>query len=494
MKIKIFENNQFITEENIGNKAKHFYIGVGRILTTYYQDLMYDKEEKEVEIKTTKGNALYTLKKTSYSLRIFEQENNIVFNEPLDFDKKYHLEMIGIEHNNYKYYDLEKIGFNEVTATWGRIAPRTESHLRKPYTYQQAYMKLGEKLAKGYKDMTFKIEEKQIKKVSESFSMEDTLNGEIKKDSTLSTVSERLYAQLLDFSKKMIRRTFQTEIVVTETMVRKAKTLYNKLLKQKTVEEFNEVLQEIMLLAPRKIDYMNGEKVKDYIAQRTEDFAKIIDREETILNSLQVINLSHKKEKKTTSPLDFPTDISVEMATDKERREVLSYLDSHLKAKVKNVYHVESLTQKQKYDLYIKEHNIHEFKNLWHGSKNENWLSIILNGLSLNPNAEITGKMLGNGIYFALESDKSYGYTSGGRWNNQYSTTRFMGLYECAYGNPLKHKGGFNHFTKEELDRMNKNCVHALGRNHGGNTLYRDEIVFFDESAINLNYIVEFED
>ena len=77
MKIKIFENNQFITEENIGNKAKHFYIGVGRILTTYYQDLMYDKEEKEVEIKTTKGNALYTLKKTSYSLRIFERENNI---------------------------------------------------------------------------------------------------------------------------------------------------------------------------------------------------------------------------------------------------------------------------------------------------------------------------------------------------------------------------------------------------------------------------------
>ena len=46
MKIKIFENNQFITEENIGNKANHSYIGVGRILTTYYQDLMYDKEEK----------------------------------------------------------------------------------------------------------------------------------------------------------------------------------------------------------------------------------------------------------------------------------------------------------------------------------------------------------------------------------------------------------------------------------------------------------------
>jgi len=37
----------------------------------------------------------------------------------------------------------------------------------------------------------------------------------------------------------------------------------------------------------------------------------------------------------------------------------------------------------------------------FHGSRNENWWNIIKNGLQLNPNAKITGKMLGHGIYLA---------------------------------------------------------------------------------------------
>ena len=57
--------------------------------------------------------------------------------------------------------------------------------------------------------------------------------------------------------------------------------------------------------------------------------------------------------------------------------------------------------------------SIHKNKKLlWHGSRNENWMSIISNGLILNPNAVITGKMFGQGIYFAPKSRKSFGYTS----------------------------------------------------------------------------------
>ena len=43
------------------------------------------------------------------------------------------------------------------------------------------------------------------------------------------------------------------------------------------------------------------------------------------------------------------------------------------------------------------------------------------------------------------------------------------------------------------LQSLGKDCVHALGQSNGGTSLRRDEIIFFDESAINLKYLVEFD-
>ena len=68
----------------------------------------------------------------------------------------------------------------------------------------------------------------------------------------------------------------------------------------------------------------------------------------------------------------------------------------------------------------------------------EQFGSIIRQGLLLNPNAVITGKMFGNGIYFAPSARKSFGYTScsGSYWARGNDNTGFMGLYATAYGDP----------------------------------------------------------
>ena len=74
---------------------------------------------------------------------------------------------------------------------------------------------------------------------------------------------------------------------------------------------------------------------------------------------------------------------------------------------------------------------------LWHGSKTVNWFSILSKGLLLNPDAAITGKMWGNGIYFATDFDKSWGYVDVGRWvNGKAGNLVYMGLYETAFGTP----------------------------------------------------------
>ena len=111
--------------------------------------------------------------------------------------------------------------------------------------------------------------------------------------------------------------------------------------------------------------------------------------------------------------------IIVSEASREKREKVLELLSPDLRSKVLNVYRVIPNDQEKKFKKYVKDRNISEIKSLWHGSRNENWLSIVENGLLLHPNAVITGKMFGNGIYFASNAKKSWGYTSGGFWTRE---------------------------------------------------------------------------
>ena len=91
--------------------------------------------------------------------------------------------------------------------------------------------------------------------------------------------------------------------------------------------------------------------------------------------------------------------------------------------------------------------------------------------------------------YFAPKATKSWNYTSyhNTYWARGNSDTAFMGLYATAYGNPLDCTCA-HHYIKAELG--DKNCVHA----HAGTQLRNDEIIFYDEAAVLLQYIVEFGD
>lgn len=93
-------------------------------------------------------------------------------------------------------------------------------------------------------------------------------------------------------------------------------------------------------------------------------------------------------------------------------------------------------------------------------------------------------------LYFAPSSMKSWNYTSyrGTHWAKGNSNTGIMGLYATAYGQPHDVTCA-QKFTQKMLDSLGKNCIHA----HAGSQLLNDEIVYYDEAAMVLNYIVEFE-
>lgn len=433
------------------------------------------------------GDAQYIIVKRPDSFFIKEDYNNIELNGKNDY-KPIYLTCADAEKNHYKYYKIEQNGTDKILATYGRIGAdavagsglnaknmmidRTYSYPKRMY-----WIKFCEKKLKGYKDRTkFYL-----------YPQKNTIkNKKEKKTNPVKSVNESsiyLFQKLKGYSRHVVETSCKSS-VITEAMVKESKRLYKKLCERKTVNGFNNVLLELITVCPRWAN-----PVSTLLAKSKDDFANIVNRESNLINSMETLIVNPNDSADYIVNSFESMGIEVFYANDKQKTEVLRHLDDGLKTKVKNIFRVINVSQKKRFDNYLSNEKISVVKQYWHGSGNENWLSIIKNGLLLNPDAQITGKMFGNGIYFAPSSNKCWKYTSyhGTYWRHGTSDTAFMGLYATAYGKPLDvYSAG--RYNKTNIG--GKNCVHA----HAGSQLYNDEIIFYDECAMTLNYIVEFSD
>ena len=163
--------------------------------------------------------------------------------------------------------------------------------------------------------------------------------------------------------------------------------------------------------------------------------------------------------------------------------------------KFHKAWKVTNLKTQNRYDRFVKENKISNTKLLFHGSRNENWWSIINSGLVLKPtNAVITGKMFGYGIYYAPKAQKSLGYTSlsGSYWARGNSSSGFMALMEVAYGKPYdvySFDSKYYNFNYDALQHAcpGANCLHA----HEGSMLRNDEIIVYKEEQCTIKYLIE---
>lgn len=243
-------------------------------------------------------------------------------------------------------------------------------------------------------------------------------------------VSAILYQKLLRYSRHVVETNLVDQTVTFE-QIKMSRKYFNAMGQRKTVKGFNNQLMKLLTVCPRKARY-----VDELLANSTGDFAYIMQREENLIQAMEAVATASTNPHQT----DTFADIGVEVyyANEKQKAQVLRHLNDQLIPKVKNIYRVIPGKQQKRFNKYIQEKGIHNVRQLWHGSRNENWLSIAKNGLLLNPNAVITGKMFGNGIYFATSSMKSWNYTSyrGTTWAGGTDDVGFMGLYAVAYGTP----------------------------------------------------------
>ena len=403
--------------------------------------------------------------------------------------KKVYLTCVHPESNNYKAYILRP-SCDGIYADYGSIDDVAKGNYRTvqtPYDTYLYWIRYYEKLSKGYVDQSdILLNDKPVRtRKTTAPATEKTLEKNV-----AMTDNANLYTLLTGYAKHKINEVLSVPQKVTERQVRECRKLWNKLGSYKTVEGFNNCLSKLIMLSPRKRNPLQ-DHVSRFFATSTHDFAGIIDYEENLILAMEgAVGMVNVAEQKIAGVFNG---IEVFLANDKQKEEVMRILGtSDLKNKVKRIWRVKPLAQEKRFADYCKRNNIKTIKRFWHGSRNENWASIVQNGLLLNPNAVITGKMFGQGIYFAPSPNKSFGYTSynGTYWARGNASRGFMGIYATAYGKPyMATTWGSDSERKMKAD--NANCVHATPANTG---LRNDEVVFYSEEAVVMNYLVEFGD
>lgn len=398
--------------------------------------------------------------------------------------KPRYLVMVTASANNNKYYKQIPHG-DSWTAEYGRVGSNPQ---RREYSMSQWESKYNEKIRKGY--------------VDQSDLVEDLIQADKPKKSEYREIENKVIAEIVERLQSMARKAISDNYTVssnkvTQAMIDEAQDILTSLINLDDVESFNETLLKLFTTIPRKMG-----NVQSYLSKSKDDFSDIIQKEQDLLDVMkgqvvqkQIIDesVNENSEQKENTILEH-LGLVFEECNKKDIAIIKDALGS-CSDKFYKAWRVKNIKTQRRYDDFVKENNIKNTKLLFHGSRNENWWSIINSGLVLKPtNAVITGKMFGYGIYYAPKARKSLGYTSlsGSYWARGNSSSGFMALMDVAYGKPYdvySFDSKYYDFNYEKLQQVCKgaNCLHA----HEGSMLRNDEIIIYKEEQCTIRYLIE---
>ena len=371
-----------------------------------------------------------------------------------------YLIMVTAENNN-KYYNCFPEGDN-FRVEYGRVNS-TKTITNYPMSKWEA--QISSKIKKGYKDVT---------------DLKTALVEEIKTDGTKYKDIEnesvrRIIEKLRSLARDTVKKNYSVSSAsVTEEMVYEAQLVINNLISIKSVNKFNDELLKLFEIIPRKMD-----NVRSYLIKSIDEIDKVISREQDLLDIMrgQIVTKSTATENKAkeidNSGITILDEMGITMreCTPEEINEIKECMKES-SYHFSRAWRVDNISTRKKYEEFIKAYNIKNTKLLFHGSRTENWFSILKTGLKIRPtNAITTGAMFGFGSYFAPKCQKSIGYTSlGGKPYNVYN-------FDSKY-----YSMSFDKLP------VGCNCLHA----HAGNGMLRnDEIVYYKTEQMTIKYLIE---
>ena len=367
------------------------------------------------------------------------------------------------EDNNNKYYEMRQTSDIQFESRYGRVGASPQV---KYYHISKWYSTYNSKIKKGYKDITPAI----------------TIEKKIEMSNVNDKISE-LMNVLYSSSKLQMSANYLVDISsVTNTQLKKAKQYlsdaYYYSNTNKNVSDINSALLELYKVLPRKM-----KNVKDYLISRVSDFSKLYNDELDLLNNL-VVQTEIIEDANVYSSLN----INIDICDDNDIIIINSLLNKENncnknKVSVKKAFKVTNNITDLKFNKYIDNSKNKTTELVWHGSRTENWLSILKNGLIIKPAGAIhTGSAYGKGIYGSTCFDKSCNYTAG--------SNIFLSIQKFHVGNQYVYKGWYNNndfeLNYDELRKRDYDSTLVLP----GNGLLNNEYVIYKEDQTTINYLV----
>ena len=388
--------------------------------------------------------------------------------------------------NNNKYYNLFPEG-DRFRVEYGRVdATKTTAY----YQMSKWNSQISSKLKKGYQDVT-DLKKDLVQEIS-------TANPESPYREIENAAVRAIVEKLQNMARETIRKNYTVKASsVTQDMVDAAQKIIDALANNSaTIAEFNENLLKLFTVIPRKMG-----NVRDYLASKNEDFATIISKEQDLLDVMRgQIYVRHDDEPVETVEKKQQTileelGLAMEEATADDIAMIKTLMNESA-GKFRKAWRVTNLKTQQRFDKFVAENDINDTRLLFHGSRSENFWSIIKTGLVLRPtNAVITGKMFGYGCYYAPKCAKSIGYTSlsGSYWAHGGNNTAYMALFDVAYGTPYDVYNFDSKYQNLDYNRLQQfkpgaNCLHAHADR---GMLSNDEIVVYKEEQMTIRYLIE---
>jgi poly [ADP-ribose] polymerase 2/3/4 len=393
------------------------------------------------------------------------------------------------ENNNNKYYEMQESADGQTfTVTYGRVGATAATQT---YPIREWDKKYREKVNKGYKDQTHLFAE-----LKEEIKLADISDKEV----------QRLMNELIRFANKSISNNYNvTADQVTRKQIDEAQRILDDLVTQvqlnMDIHSFNRRLLELYQVIPRRMSHVNDHLAKESSTQGAiDEVEKKLSEEQATLDVMRgQVEVNEKKKEafeEKTEQINLLEAMGLQMET-VEDAGIISQIKKLMQddaPKFRKAYRVVNLKSQKRFDEFLAKKDSQKIELFWHGSRNENWVSILETSLVLRPaNAVITGKMFGYGLYFADKFRKSLNYSSlqGSYWTSGNAQVGYLALFDVHVGKQFHikhHQSWCYELTEENLKkRGNYDSLFA----EGGADLKNNEYIVYNQAQCTIRYLVE---
>lgn len=412
-----------------------------------------------------------------------------------------------VKNNNNKFYNITlEDDNNSINVKYGRVGSegQTTSYTGGLKKYNSI---INSKIAKGYVlSKIVSVDSKIISNKSKlkAVAKRDIL-GDIKEAKSLDLINK-----LIEINKHQILKISGGNIQVDDSGLIKtslglvnretisdARKILNKLTKElKSFPDISKsinypiLLGDYLKLIPQKVPSLRGWDINFFVYTTT------IDKQNDFLNQLE--SSMDLYDKKVKSEVDNNItnnkvfNFKLALLEDKKKFKEIS---DHFRNTLNSQHVSKNLKLKNIYVLTNEEHDkkfltskdkFGNMKQLWHGTRAFNILSILKNGLIVPKSSDgikITGRMFGDGLYFSDQSTKalnySYGYWDGRSKDNEC----FMFLANVALGK--------TYTPKKPGSYKPKDCDSIFAKAKVSGVL-NNEMIVPNVEQVQLKYLCEF--